>query len=151
MVIVVAVSAGNGVAATHPCANAANTLAMTECLGATVHTLLGRVARLERRIAAGLTHTPPPDDAKPPVGAAAPAVQFQAAATAWGRFREAECAAQASIYAEGSMEPIARLVCQSNLTLTRLRELKHAYRDVVRGPRRTRFDSLPGAREEHHA
>ena len=120
------------VAADVPCAKTSNPIEMTACLAATVEYKLGRVLRIEQAIMRGLQRVTPADDAKPPTGVSAPRVRFEAAKTAWARVREAACDAQASVYAEGTIEGVIRLVCQSNLATARLRELKQAYRDVLR-------------------
>ena len=114
------------------CAKAASPLEMSACVGARLETLLRRVSSLERFVMQGLRHLQPADDAKPPTGANAPVVRFEAAKTAWARYRDAECDAQAALYAQGTIEGLIRSVCQSNAVVARLRELKHAYRDVLR-------------------
>jgi uncharacterized protein YecT (DUF1311 family) len=118
-----------------PCGNAAGPTEMAACLAERLARQVARVTSVERAILDGLGRVPPADDANPPTGVQTPRVRFEAAKTAWARYREAECEAQGSVYVQGTMEGVVRLVCESNLVLARLRELKHAYRDVLRGRR----------------
>lgn len=125
---------GMGVAFANPldaCRAAKEPVEMAACIGVHVQRLESRVERVGVLARAGLVAVKPADDFKPLEGIAAPGVRFDAAATAWGRYRDAECEAQAVTWSEADVEPLMRLLCRANLANARLIELKHAYKDVL--------------------
>ena len=125
---------GLGAASAHPldaCRDAKEPIEMAACIGVHVQRLESRVERVGVLARAGLIAVKPADDFKPLAGVAAPGVRFDAAATAWGRYRDAECEAQVATWSEADVEPLMRLLCRANLANARLIELKHAYKDVL--------------------
>ena len=62
----------------------------------------------------------------------APRLHLIEAQRAWVLFRDKSCAAEASIYGEGSYAPIAKSSCLARTTWVRVEDLKGIYQQLSR-------------------
>jgi uncharacterized protein YecT (DUF1311 family) len=65
-------------------------------------------------------------------GAAVQVPLLDSAEQAWKSYRDAQCEAEAGLYAGGSAAPMMKVVCQGRMARSRTEELKQVYEEWAR-------------------
>ena len=103
-------------AAAQDCANATTQTEMNACAAAAYQGADDRLNGVYKQAAAAARLS----------GGEAPA-QLLAAQRAWIGYRDAACAAEAGLYAGGTMQPLVQANCMKTLTERRTEDLRAAY------------------------